>query len=133
MVRTEKLQYQQKKKKLKIKIYMCCIEKNHYKLLFLAHLVQEASSGAAAQSVTVKSTSYGFDPHSKKLNIYLNVNIYLTSSLPRHFHFFALVSKQRSATQHAKHELGKWGKECLNTRYRAMCGIQREADLIYFF
>ena len=40
-----------------------------------------------------------------------------------------------SATQHAMPpEFGrKWGTECLNTRFpAAVCGIQREADLIYF-
>ena len=41
----------------------------------------EASRSAAAQSVAVKSTGCGFDPHSTKLNIYLHL----------YFHFFALV------------------------------------------
>ena len=41
----------------------------------------EAGHGAQAQSVTVKSTSCGFDPHSRKWNIYLHL----------YFHFFALV------------------------------------------
>ena len=51
------------------------------------------SFGAGAQSV--KSTGWGFEPHSKKLNIYIQFN----------FHFFALVSRQSVslsfATQHA--------------------------------
>ena len=33
----------------------------------------EASRDAGAQSVTVKSTGCGFDPHSRKLNIYLHL------------------------------------------------------------
>ena len=66
-----------------------------------------------AQSVTVKSNGCEFDPHSKKLNIYLHLYV----------HFFALVSRQSaalsSATQHAMpSELGgKWGTEWLNTRF----------------
>ena len=43
----------------------------------------EASRGAGAQSVTVNATCCGFDPHSKKLNISLNL----------YFNFFALVSR----------------------------------------
>ena len=54
----------------------------------------EVGRGAGAQSVTVKSTGYGFDP-SRKLNIYLHL----------YFNFFALVSRQSrtlsSAIQHA--------------------------------
>ena len=53
-----------------------------------------AIRGAEAQSVTAKSTDCGFDPHSRKYNIYLKLN----------FHFFAMVSRQsaalNSATQH---------------------------------
>ena len=33
----------------------------------------EAGRGTAAQSVTVKPTGRGFDPHSSNLNIYLNL------------------------------------------------------------
>ena len=44
--------------------------------------MNETSRGAGAQSVTVKSTGCRFDPHSRRLNIYLNL----------YFHFFALVS-----------------------------------------
>ena len=67
----------------------------------------EASCGAGAQSVTVKSTSNGCDPHSRLDSL----------------HFFTLVSRQsaalNSATQQAiPRELdGKWGTECLNTRF----------------
>ena len=73
----------------------------------------EASRGAAARDVTVKPTSCGFEPHSRRWNIYLNL----------YFHFFALVSRQSaalsSATQHAMpSEFGrKLGTECLNTRF----------------
>ena len=58
-------------------------------------IMNEASRGAGAQSVTVKPTSCGFDPHSRRSNIYLNL----------YFYFFALVSRTSaalgSATQHA--------------------------------
>ena len=73
----------------------------------------EAGRGAAAQGVTVKPTGCGFDPHSRRWNIYLNL----------YFHFFALVSRLSaalsSATQHTMSpEFGrKWGTECLNTRF----------------
>ena len=73
----------------------------------------EASRGARAQSVTVKSIGCGFDTHSRKWNIYLHL----------YFHFFALVSRQStalsSAIQHAIPPAlgGRWGTECLNTRF----------------
>ena len=82
-----------------------CLE-NHYNIF-------EARRGAGAQSVTVKPTGCGFDPHSKRWNIYLNL----------YFHFFALVSTTsaalNSATQNAiPPEFGrKWGTEYLNTRF----------------
>ena len=54
-----------------------------------------AGRGAAARGVTAKPTGCGFDPHSRRGNIYLNL----------YFHFFALVSRLSaalsSATQHA--------------------------------
>ena len=63
-------------------------------------------------SILLYAMGCGFDPHSRKRNIYLNL----------YFHFFVLVSTQRaalsSATQHAIFELGgKWGTECLNTTF----------------
>ena len=73
----------------------------------------EASRGTAARSVTVKPTGCGFDPHSRRCNIYLNL----------YFHFLALVSRTSAAlsstTQQAMPaEFGrKWGTECLNTRF----------------
>ena len=73
----------------------------------------KASCAAAARSVTLKSTGYGFDPHSRRCNIYLNV----------YFHFFALVSRRSgalcSATQYAMPPkfVRKWETECLNTRF----------------
>ena len=72
-----------------------------------------ASRGAGAQNVTVSAIASGFDPHSRKVNNYLNL----------HYHFFALVLKQSatwsSATQHAMPPefVRKWGTECLNTRF----------------
>ena len=82
-----------------------CLEFNSISSFF-------TSFNKEAQSVTVKSTGCGFDPHSRKWNIYL------------YFYFhLALVSRQSaalsSATQHAMPaELGgKWGTECLNTRF----------------
>ena len=33
----------------------------------------EASRGVGAQNVTVKPTGCGFDPHSRRCNIYLNL------------------------------------------------------------
>ena len=69
--------------------------------------------GAGAQNVTIKPTGCGFDPHSRKWNIYLNL----------YFHFFALVSRQSPAlsfaTQHAMPaESGrKWRTVCLNTKF----------------
>ena len=47
-------------------------------------IIIEPGRGAVAQSVTVKAIGCGFDPHSRKLNIYLNL----------YFHFFALVSSK---------------------------------------
>ena len=43
------------------------------------------------------------------------------------------VAALSSATQHAMPpEFGiQWGTECLNIRYPAVCGIQREVDLFY--
>ena len=73
----------------------------------------EASRGAGAQSVTVNASGCGFDPHSRKWNIYSNF----------YFHFFALVLRQSavlsSATQYAMPPefSGNWGPECLNTRF----------------
>ena len=62
------------------------------------------------KSVTV-TNGCGFDPHSRKRNIYL------------YLYFFALVLRKRavlsSATQHAMPPKigGKWGTECLNNRF----------------
>ena len=74
-------------------------------------IIIEASRGAAARGVTVKPTGCGFDPHSRRRNIYLNL----------YFHFLTLVSRLSaalsSATQHAMSSIfgRKWGTECLNT------------------
>ena len=68
---------------------------------------------AQGHKVCIKPTGCGFDPHSRRLNIYLNL----------YFHFFALVSRQSavlgSATQHAMPPefSRKWQTECLNTRF----------------
>ena len=79
----------------------------------------EASRGAAARAVTVKPTGCGFNPHSRRWNVYLDL----------YFHFFALVSRLSaalsSATQHGvpSHKVP--------SAYPAVCGIQREADFSY--
>lgn len=44
-----------------------------------------ASRDAAIQSVAVNATGCGFDPHSRRCNIYLHLN----------FHFFVLVLRQK--------------------------------------
>ena len=73
-----------------------------------------------AQSVPVKSTCYGFDPHSRRQNIYLHL----------YFHFFALVSRQSvalsSATQH-----GKWGAVSINTRFPTLLCVGYNVKLIF--
>ena len=85
-----------------------------FQIIFLTQYGKyEAGRGAAARGVTAKPTGCGFDPHSRRWNIYLNL----------YFHFFALMSRLSaalsSATQHAMPpEFGrKWGTECLNTRF----------------
>ena len=71
------------------------------------------SAFTAAQSVTVKPTGCGFDPHSRKWNIYLNL----------YFNFFALVSRQkrgvkfRHSTRNTSRTRRKWGTECLNISF----------------
>ena len=42
---------------------------------------------AGAQSVTLNATGCGFDPHSRKCNIYLNI----------YFHFFSRLSRHSAA------------------------------------
>ena len=76
-----------------------------YYLYFILLIFNQRPVVAQRQSVTVKPIAYGFDPHSKRLNIYLNL----------YFHFFALVSRQSTAlstaTQHAMLPdlSGMWG------------------------
>ena len=64
-------------------------------IILLYSIYIEASRGAEAQSMMIKPTGCGFDPHSRRWNIYLH----------SYFHFFALVSRTSaalsSATQHA--------------------------------
>ena len=82
-------------------------------LFWMKNTCKEASCGAAVRSVTVKSTGCGFDPHSRRWIIYLNLC----------FHFFALVSRLSAAVSSASQyamppEFGKKrGTECLNTRF----------------
>ena len=85
-----------------------------YSVFYISYLRKvHASRGAAVRSVTVIPTGFGFDPHSRRWNIYLNL----------YFHFFALVSMLSAALSSATHhamppEFGrKWGTECLNTRF----------------
>ena len=85
----------------------------HIFILLFILLRPVQASGAAARSVTAKPTGCGFNSHSRRWNIYLNL----------YFHVFALVSRLSamlsSATQHAMPpEFGrKWGTECLNRRF----------------
>ena len=65
------------------------------------------SRGAAAQSVTVKPTGCGFDLHSRRWNIYLNL----------YFHFFALVSRQSATLSSAEKNSAESGTECFSTRF----------------
>ena len=73
---------------LSIKTYQCNKIKQYSYFL-------EARRGSDAQVLTVKVTGCGFDPHSLKLNVYLN------------FYFnFALMLRQsaalKSITQHVR-------------------------------
>ena len=43
-----------------------------YNLTDFRKSLSEASGGAVARGVTVKPTGCGFDPHSRRGNIYLN-------------------------------------------------------------
>ena len=87
--------------------------------------------GARAERVSINATVCGFDSHSRKWIILLNV----------YFHFFALVSRQSAAlsfaTQHAMpSELGgKWGTECPNTRFSLLTLLCAgySVKLIWFF
>ena len=46
--------------------------------MFIKNIItKQAGRGAEAQSVTVKSTDCGFDPHSRKFNIYLYLYFHL--------------------------------------------------------
>ena len=92
----------------------------------------EASRGAAARSVTLKPTDCGFDPHSRRWNIYSNL----------YFSFLALVSRLSavlsSATQHAMSPefSKKWGSDCLNTTFILLCCVRDTAwswFVFYFF
>ena len=62
--------------------------------------------------VVAQRTGCGFDPHSRRWNIYLNL----------YLHFFAPVSRLSAALSSAIQramplEFGrKWGTECLNTK-----------------
>ena len=58
----------------------------------------------------------------------------------KYFFFFFLLNQSATLSSISQHAMppepsGKWATECLNTRflfpYPAVCGIQREAELIY--
>ena len=53
-------------------------------IILNSSIINEASCGAGAQSVNANATGCGFDAHSRKLNIYLNL----------YFIFFALVLRR---------------------------------------
>ena len=84
-------------------LYVCEYLYQYYIMLLRPIVAQE-------HSVTLKSTGCGFDPDSRKLNIYLHL----------YFHFFALVLRQRAASSSASRHamppelVGKWETECPN-------------------
>ena len=51
----------------------------------------KANRGAEAQSVTAKSIGCGFDPHSRRWNIYLNL----------YFYFFGVEAKRGVEFRHS--------------------------------
>ena len=117
---------------LNIRLSLPTLQREAEKKMVLYFSSFEASRGAAAQSVTVKPTGCGFDPHPRRWNIYLNL----------YFHFFALVSRQSavlsSATQHAMPpEFGrKWGTECPNTIFSLstlLCAAGYSVKVIFYF
>ena len=91
----------------------------------------QLNCSAGAHSLTVKPTGCGFDPHLRRISIYLNL----------YFHFFALASRQSAALSSATHhamppEFGrKWATKCLNTRFPlpALLCAGYSVKLIYLF
>ena len=78
----------------------------YYRIYFILIIVMFP---VVAQSVTVKSTGCGFDPHSRKLNIYLHL----------YFHFFFLVSRQSAKSgEQSVLQLGSLCLPCWGVRYR---------------
>ena len=57
-------------------------------------------------TICIDSTGCGFDPHSRRWNIYLNL----------YFHFFALVLRLSAALSSPEFSR-KWGTQSLNTRF----------------
>ena len=75
-----------------------------YIYIFCCLMYVKASRGAGAQSVAVKSTGCGLDPHSRKRNIYLHL----------YFQFFALVSRQNATLSSATWYAMSWKFNKLN-------------------
>ena len=72
----------------------------------------ETSRGACAQSVTVKSTGCGFDPHSRKWNIYTFIFPFLRSGVEA-----KRDVECRHSTRNASRTWWNWRTECLNSRF----------------
>ena len=69
----------------------------------------QASRGSGAPCAC-KLTGCGFDPYSRRGNIYLHL----------YFHFFALMSRGKRGVEFrhsTRNASRKWGTECLNTRF----------------
>ena len=88
----------------------------------------EASRGTGAQSVTVKATGCGFDPHFKSL--FKCIFSFLCSGIEA-----KRVVQFRHSTRNA---FRIWRKIAIEvsqhsvlSAYPAVCGIQREADIDY--
>ena len=90
--------------------------KYYFVLLFLNIISYffyfEASRGAVAQSVTVKPTGCGFDPHSRRWNIYLNLFPFLRSDVKANRGVESCHSTRNASRIRQKVET-----ECLNTRF----------------
>ena len=89
----------------------------------------EATRGAAAQSVTVKPTGCGFDPHSRRRNIYLKFIFPILRSGVEAKRSVELCHSTRNASR-IRQKVGKGvSYHYVPSAYPAVCGIQCEAVL----